>query len=254
MKDMKLAAQLYTIREYLKTPNEIEIALKKIKNIGYEGIQVSGMGEIAHDDMRRILNETGLKVCSTHIPFKRLQKNINDVIYQHKLWECPNIGVGMIPVEYEKSEEGYTRFAREASKIGVELAKQGFRFTYHNHKFEFEKMNGRLALNILAEESDLSGFDFLLDTYWIQAGGGDVAQWIYKMDGRIKVIHFKDMRINDDKQLMAEVGEGNLNWKQIVKACEETSIEWIAVEQDDCYGEDPFECLKTSFHNLKKML
>lgn len=254
MKEMKLAAQLYTIREFLKTPEDIETSLIKIREIGYEWIQVSGMGKISHEDMKRILDKTGLKVCSTHIPFDRLQRDIEEVMYQHRLWECPNIGIGMMPRDYERSEEGYKNFSKEASEIGKKLAENGFRFTYHNHKVEFEKYNGRLAMDILAEESDSKGFDFLLDTYWIQAGGSDSVEWITKFDNRIKVIHFKDMIIRDDKQLMGEVGEGNLNWNKIVEACRKSSIEWIAVEQDDCNGRDPFECLKVSYDNIKKML
>lgn len=254
MKDLRLAAQLYTLREFLKTPEEMEAALKRVKAIGYEYVQVSGMGAISHGEMRKILDSTGLKVCATHIPFDRLKAAMDDVIYQHQLWECPNIGIGMMPSEYERSEAGYTKFAKDAVRIGGTLEKHGFRFTYHNHSLEFEKYNGRLALDILAEESTPGPLDFILDTYWIQAGGGDPAEWIYKMDGRMSCIHFKDMMIKEGMQLMSEVGEGSMSWKRIIEACRTTGVEWIAVEQDDCNGRDPFECLSTSFINIKRML
>lgn len=254
MKDMELAAQLFTLRDFLKTPAEIEATLKRVKAIGYNYVQVSGIGAISHEEMRRILDQTGLKVCATHISFDRIKSNIEEVIYQHRLWECPNIGIGMMPMEYNRSETGYTKFAKEASEIGKKLAEYGFRFTYHNHKVEFEKYNGRLALDILADESSPSQFDFILDTYWIQAGGGDPVEWIYKMDGRMTCIHFKDMKIKEDKQLMSEVGEGSMIWDRIIKACRDTGVRWIAVEQDDCNGKDPFECLSISYNNLRNML
>jgi sugar phosphate isomerase/epimerase len=254
MENIKIAAQLYTLRDFLKTPEEIRLTLKRVKDIGYEWIQVSGIGPISHESMREILDETGLKVCATHISYERLQKDMEDVIYQHKLWDVPNIGIGSIPGEFKKDEEGFSKFAIEASKIGKRISEMGFRFTYHNHKFEFQKYNGRTALDIIIEESDKENLDFLLDTYWVQAGGGDSADWIYKLNGRMKVIHFKDMKIIEDKQLMSEIGEGNMNWKSIIKACKDTEVEWIAIEQDDCNGKDPFECLKISYENTKKML
>lgn len=253
MTDSQIAAQLYTIRGYMKTPEDMRKSLKKIRDLGFEWIQISGAGPISHEEMKDILDETGLKVCATHISFDRMKNEIEDVLYQHKLWNCKNIGVGSMPPQYRGSEEGYIQFAKEASEIGKKFAEKGFRFVYHNHRFEFEKYNGRVGFEILAEESDKEGFDFLLDTYWVQAGGADPVAWIKKLEGRINVIHFKDMKIINDKQLICEVGEGNLNWPGVVEACRATNISQIAIEQDDCYDRDPFECLNISRNNMLRM-
>jgi sugar phosphate isomerase/epimerase len=79
-------------------------------------------------------------------------------------------------------------------------------------------------------------------------------EWIRKFDGRMKVVHLKDMAVTADReQLFAEVGEGNMNFPAILNACREIGIEWGAVEQDQSYGRDPFQCLATSFNNLKKL-
>jgi sugar phosphate isomerase/epimerase len=253
MSNSQIAAQLYTVREFMKTPEDMRKSLKKIKDLGFEWVQISGIGPISHEEMRALLDETGLKVCATHIPYERMLNDIEDVIYQHKLWDCKNIGVGSMPQKYRGSAEGYIQFAKEASEIGKKFAAHGFRFVYHNHRFEFEKYNGRLGMDILAEESDREGFDFLLDTYWVQAGGADPIAWINKLKGRINVIHFKDMRIVNDQPLMAEVGEGNLNWPGIVEACRAANVAQIAIEQDDCYGKDPFESLDISRRNMLRM-
>ena len=76
--------------------------------------------------------------------------------------------------------------------------------------------------------------------------------WINKMKDRMPVIHVKDMVMEDRTQLMAEVGEGNLNWPGILQACEDANVEWLAVEQDICQR-DPFESLAISYNNLKAM-
>ena len=108
-------------------------------------------------------------------------------------------------------------------------------------------------MDILFEETDPDTFGFEIDTYWVQCGGADPIQWINKVEGRMQVVHFKDMVVNSEaKSIMAEVGEGNLNWKGIIEACEKTGVEWCPVEQDFCQR-DPFESLAISFNNLKKM-
>ena len=253
MSNSQIAAQLYTVREFMKTPEEIRTGMKKVKELGFEWVQISGLGPISHEEMKEILDENGLKVCATHIPFDRMKDNMEDVLYQHKLWGCKNIGVGSMPDKYRGSAEGFTQFAKEASEIGKIFSANGFRFVYHNHKFEFEKFNGRVGMDILVEDSDKEGFDFLLDTYWVQAGEADRILWINKLKGRINVIHYKDMKIINNEQLICEVGEGNLNWTGIVEACNNINVSQIAIEQDNCYGVDPFECLMISRNNMIKM-
>jgi len=91
-----------------------------------------------------------------------------------------------------------------------------------------------------------------LDTYWVQAGGGEPTAWILKSKGRIPFLHLKDMTTIDRKPVMAEIGEGNLNWPGILSAAKEAGVEWYVVEQDVCQT-DPFECIATSFKNIQAM-
>ena len=93
---------------------------------------------------------------------------------------------------------------------------------------------------------------FEIDTYWIQHGGGDPASWIRKLKGRLPLVHLKDMGISKGKQVMTEVGEGNLNWQEILSACKDAGLIWYIVEQDICQR-DPFESLGISLRNLKGM-
>ena len=92
-----------------------------------------------------------------------------------------------------------------------------------------------------------------IDTHWIVAGGGDPVMWIDKLRGRMDLIHFKDFGIDaSGNRVFKEIGEGNLNWPAILKACERNNIRWYIVEQDECEG-DPFTSLEISFKNLKAM-
>ncbi len=249
---MKIAAQLYTLRDFTQTPAEIEVTLKKVKKIGYNAVQVSGMGPIEPEKLKNLVEEIGLEICATHISFDRLKNDIDNVIKEHKLWGCKYVGLGIMPEEYRDSAEGIRKFIKEITPIARKIKDNGLQFIYHNHNVEFANYGDKTGMDILFEESDQAVFDFEIDTYWIQAGGADPAEWIKKVKNRMDVVHFKDMTVDGWDPQMAEVGEGNLNWKRIIEACKENEVEWACVEQDICQR-DPFESLAISLQNLKEM-
>lgn len=252
MTHKKLTAQLYTIREYTKTLENFDASMKKVADIGYTAVQVSGIGPIPHADVKAVCDNYGLKICITHVNFEYLQNDLQTAIDQHTLWECPNIAIGSLPASYRGSEQGFKDFARDATTVGKKLAAAGFTFSYHNHSFEFCRFGQKTALDIIYDESDPRYLKAEIDTYWVQHGGGDVRAWILKMRDRMPVIHFKDMVMVDGKQTMAEIGEGNLNWPGILEACKTAGVEWYAIEQDICQR-NPFESLKISYDNLREM-
>lgn len=252
MANSVLAAQLYTLREFTKTPKDIAETMKKVRALGYEAVQLSALGPIDPKELKAICDGEGLTICATHTSFDRMRDDTQAVIDEHQLWNCKYAAIGGLPQDY-RNAEGYHRFAKEASEVARKLAKGGLVFGYHNHSFELEKFDGRTALDILYDESDPEVFTSEIDTYWIQHGGGDPAAWIRKLKGRAHIVHLKDMAIlGGREQVFAEVGEGNLNWPAILDACKEAGVEWYIVEQDRCQR-DPFESLGISLRNLKAM-
>ncbi len=247
------AVQLYTLREYTRTPGDLKQTFHKIKQMGYNAVQVSGIGPMDPQAVKDAAEQEELTICATHIGFDRLSNDMDGVIRQHKLWNCRYVGIGSMPDSYRSDAGGYVRFAREASGYGRLLADEGLTLIYHNHNFEFRKYGNLTGMDILYEESDPAALQFEIDTYWVQAGGADPIWWIRKMKGRMDVVHYKDMALNEhNQQIMAEVGEGNLNWRDIIAACGDIGAKWCAVEQDVCQR-DPFESLKISRDNLAAM-
>lgn len=256
MPPLKIAAQLYTVRQFTQTREGFAESMAKIRQIGYRAVQVSGIGPIAPIDVKQILDDNGLEVCITHIGYDALWHDTETVIKQHQLWNCKNAAIGSLPQEYRASEAGFHQFAIEASEVGKRFADAGMTFSYHNHSFEFVRFGSKTALEILYDESDPRYLMAEIDTYWVQHGGGSPAGWIRKMRQRMPVVHFKDMAVVQEngnvQQIMAEIGEGNLDWADILQACGEAEVEWAAVEQDICQR-DPFESLKISYDNLRSM-
>lgn len=247
-----LAAQLYTVREFTQTAGGLAGALKKIRSIGYTTVQISAIGPIPDSEVKTMLDDAGLRVCITHARGSWPWQDLDAIIAQHKLWDCPNVALGSMPDAYRTSEDGFHRFTAEANVIGARLFEAGLTLSYHNHSFEMIHFGKQTGLDLIYAETDPRYLKAELDTYWIQHGGGDPAAWVRKMSGRMPVIHLKDMQMLNGTPAMAEVGEGNLNWPAILTACREGQVEWCAVEQDICLR-DPFESLGISFENLAAM-
>lgn len=254
MKPSTIAAQMYTLREFTQTPEGLRTAFQKLKAIGYKAVQISGIGPIDPQLVKQYADEAGLAICATHVSWDRLTNDLETLAAEHKLWNCKYIGLGSLPAEYRTSLEGYRSFVRLASDIARTLQKEhGLQFIYHNHDFEFERVDVVTGIEVLLEESDAEALGFELDLYWVQAGGGNPVDWVRKVQGRMQVVHLKDMAIVGRQQVFAEIGEGNMNYPDIIKTCRETGVEWYVVEQDVC-RRDPFESLEISLNYLQKLL
>jgi sugar phosphate isomerase/epimerase len=245
------AAQLYTLRDFTKTPADIALTLKRVRRIGYESVQLSALGKIDPKELAKILQGEGLACCATHISTERMKNETQAAIDEHRLWNCAYTAVGGFFPKDPKTQD-WLNFAREYSDIARQFTGSGLSIGYHNHSHELAKFDGKTAMAILLEKCDPSIW-FEIDTYWIQHGGGDPAAWIRKVAGRIPCVHLKDMGVTNAREpFMMEVGEGNLNWPEILKACKSAGVRWYIVEQDTCYR-DPFDSLEISLKNLQQM-
>jgi sugar phosphate isomerase/epimerase len=112
-------------------------------------------------------------------------------------------------------------------------------FAYHNHAFDFALENGKPGLDVLYESSDPQAVQAQIDTYWVAYGGSDPAAYIRKLRGRVPLVHLKDGTLGGDKPVFLEPGEGELDWSNILAACEESGVEFGAIELDVC-PRDPF--------------
>lgn len=253
MKNMILGAQLYTVRDYLQTISDIAKTLRKVARIGYTSFQASGLGPVDPRELAKVFGDSGLTCACTHSSWSRFQHDLESVIEEHTMWGCRHLAIGGLPEVYNL-QDGLKQFADELRPVLKRLAKEGMDFSYHNHNHEFARYGNKSLLERLFDLTRDSGLCFEIDTYWVQAGGGDPAAWLRKCAGRIPIIHLKDMVVSPEREVrFAEVGEGNLNWPAILQAAREGGTEFCLVEQDKCYGRDPFESLAISYRNLKAM-
>ena len=156
MDKLKIGAQLYTVRDFMKTPEEMAASLKKIHSIGFETVQVSGIGPVDWErDLAAMLKENQLTCVATHVPLDRMEQDLEQLVREHQAVGSPLMGIGAMPSEY-RNEEGCHAFAQRMNRIGHNLKGSGIKLSYHNHRFEFfrTKDGRRTGLELLMEETD----------------------------------------------------------------------------------------------------
>lgn len=247
---MILGAQFFTLREFCKDLNGLDDSMKKVADIGFKSIQLSGVCEYEGEWVAEKTKEYGLTVDITHYDFQKIINDTENTIKTHNAMNCRCIGLGYSPLV--RSPEGVREFCDTVAPAVKKIKESGHKFMYHNHHWEFAKFDGKTLLEMLCEEFTPDELGITLDTYWVQTAGGDPAVWIRKLKDRLDRVHFKDMvfSLKDEKSVIAPIGEGNMNYDSIIRACLDENIEIGYVELDDCYGEDPFDCLKRSYKFL----
>ncbi|MCQ9626865.1 sugar phosphate isomerase/epimerase [Cetobacterium somerae] len=268
---MKIAVQMIGyFMPYLKEGKAVELsfakeALKNAKEMGYDGVQLSGFGRVTNeiiDFYRDTCKELGLKIVATHINYLDLTENLDLVIKAHKEWNCDLCGIGAMPINYQGSYEKYIEFANIIDGIGKSLLKENIFFMYHMHAFEFMKFNNKFGLEILMENTSIKNVKLLIDTYWAQYGGVNILALIDRYSDRINTIHLKDMKIISTgekffdlgKQVICPLGEGNIDFKPIVEKIKKLKIDWIIIEQDYSLDNDINGDYKKSLDFLKKIV
>lgn len=244
---MKTGAQLYTVRSFTQTPDGLSETLRRVADIGYKSVQISGTCPFDAEWLGSELKKNGLECAVTHTPEQRLLSDAEAVAKEHLIFGCKYCGLGWNAFKLDSGDTP-ERFIEKYLGVAKALHGGGVKFMYHNHDQEFQRVGGRLIIDILAEAFSPELMGFIVDTFWVQAAGGDPAAWIRKLAGRAPCIHLKDFSYG---RKFAAVGEGNMNFDAIFKAAEDSGVEYMLVEQDDCYGEDPFDCLKRSYEYLK---
>ena len=256
-----IGAQLYTLRDYCKTPEDLEKTLERVAKMGYKAVQLSGVCECDPVWLKGVLDRLGLVAPLTHTSPALLVEKTEAVIEAHKALGAKYIGIGAAPGIFQKNSEErrpldaiWNEFVEAFVPVIEKIKAAGLQFGYHHHDREFAKLSdGKLFMDALCDRFTADECAMIVDTYWVQAGGSDPAAWLRKLNGRIPCIHFKDMSYSteDQKVRMAAIGDGNINWDAVFAAVKECDIEYAFVEQDKSYDEDPFDCMEKSLRFIR---
>ena len=253
---MKIGAQLYTVTKFCQTTDDIAETLKKVADIGYTSVQLSGMGAYEPEWMVEQLKKNGLEAPITHFDTNKVADSTEEVIDFHKRLGTKYIGIGgmrgLWDAKYKETPfEFWDSFVRDFVPAAKKIKEAGCYFMYHNHHYEFMDVEGKFLYDHLLANFPADIMGFTADLYWFKEAGKDPVEMLEALKGRTPVVHYKDMVIMPDgEHRYAPVGSGILDWDAIIETSLKNGIEYAMVEQDGCYGEDPFVCLKKSYDYL----
>lgn len=237
---MKIAVQLYSVRDCIHNAEDFFKVLEEIKAMGYEGVEFAGFHGVDAASLKAKLDELGLVPVGAHMGIgDYLPEKIEETVAYHKTLGTLYAGVG--GAAHSTVEE--CEYAAKALAYGAE--KLGIPTYYHNHTEEFTPLeNGKIAMAVFAEHTKLE-----VDTYWSHCAGVDNYKYITENKDDICLLHVKDGL--DRKPL--SLGDGDCDIAAVVKAAKDAGIEWLVVENDDPVP-NGLEDVKRSINYLKTLI
>ncbi len=226
-----IALQLYSVREQLK--QDFEGTLQQVKNMGYTAVET---GEFAGDPRRqaKVFEDLDLQVVAAHVK-PPVGNDEGPVLDFMSILGTDRVVVPWLdPETYFQSEDGILRAAELLNQAGSICSENNLHFHYHNHDFEFGRINGRLAFDLLLEYLDPSVL-FEIDTYWVQTAGTDATSVVRELGDRAPLLHLKDGLLKRDLPMVA-VGDGHMDFAPLV-AAGAPHTKWLIVELDSCAGD-----------------
>lgn len=270
-----VALQLYSVRGDLEA--DFKGTLEKVKAMGYDGVEFAGIFGQDAETIKKWCAELDLIPISAHVPLKEMLEDLDGTLETYKAIGVKYVAVPYVDADRRPGTEGWMPTIEAVAKIGAAAKEKGMTLLYHNHDFEFTKVDGEYGLDMLYRLVPADLLQTELDTCWVNVGGENPADYIRKYDGRTPVVHLKDFyreSVNPDEPLyeligikseekkpakksfeFRPVGYGLQDFPSILKASEQNGAEWVVVEQDQPSMEKtPMECAEMSINYLKTIM
>lgn len=265
---LPIAVQVYSVRDDAKA--DLRGTLTKIKEMGYDGVEFAGLYDYDPADIHAMCEEIGLTPISAHVPLAELKADAKGTIAKYVTIGCRFIAVPYLPENLRPGTDGWAPTIEDIKAIAEEAKAQGIQLLYHNHDFEFIRLDGEYALDLLYKE--IPALQTELDTCWVNVGGENPAAFVRKYTGRAPVVHLKDFfgeKSDDMYELIGienkapqrpsgfefrPLGCGLQDIPSILAASKDAGAEWVVVEQDKAtMGKTPLESIEISINYLKSL-
>ncbi|MDR1641282.1 MAG: sugar phosphate isomerase/epimerase [Clostridiales bacterium] len=233
----EFSIQLYTLRDLMK--DDFAGVLAKVGKLGFTGVEFAGYGGYSAKELKKILDDSGLKSVGSHVPYDAITKDTGAVIEYNAIlgseWiVCPHANMA--------TRDDALRAAESFEKPAEKIAEAGIGFAYHNHHFEFAKSGESFLLDILLENTDNKLVFSELDMYWAAYAGVDPLEYLAKLGGRAKLLHVKQMKDFETKRCI-DLGEGAIDFKKVLRVGAELGVLHYILEQEE-FESDPLVSAK----------
>lgn len=240
MKKIPVSLQLWSVRESVQT--DFAATVTEVAKMGYAGVETAGLGNMDAAQAAEVLKEVGLKVSGMHVGIAALRSDLSKVASEAHLLGSRHVICPYFPRELFRSAAACQAIGEELNEIGARLRAFDLRFSYHNHAFELEMIEGRRGFDWLLDAAEPRNLGCEADVYWVHTGGKNPAAFIREQGRRIQLLHLKDE---------AEIGGGPVDFPEVFAAADAIgSVEWYVIEVEK-YHFPPLESVKRSLDQLK---
>jgi sugar phosphate isomerase/epimerase len=248
---LPIAVQLYTLRNVQMPFDQL---LGEVAAIGYKGVETTSNHGQSADEMNALLEKHGLQVVSAHVGLAKFADEFDETVAFNRAIGNTTLVVPFVPESLRGSTaESWQSLGRQLSELSKRVQDAGLRLMYHNHAFEMEPIEGRLAIDWLLDAAPELGFE--IDLAWVQRGGQNGVQLLQQYGGRCQRVHCKDVAAEgqgQDEMGFAAVGQGVLEWNALLPAAKAAGAEWYIVEHD--LPKQPLANIRQSFEFLRGAL
>lgn len=272
MKKLPVALQVYSIRD--EATKDFRVAMSKVKEIGYDGVELAGLYGLPPATVKSILEEFDLVPISAHVPYNEMVEDIDKVIKDYKEIGCKYLVVPYMNEDMRPNTPKFPEVIKEIDRIGRACKENGITLLYHNHDFEFVKMpDGCYGLDYLYSHVPEDILQTEIDTCWVKVAGENPADYITKYSGRSPIVHLKDYYMEgrpsnlykligidsteeDEETGVFEfrpVGHGIQDITSILDASLKAGAKWVVVEQDEPEVRSSLEAAEMSRKYLKSL-
>jgi len=263
LKSFGIALQLYTIRDAMK--KDAPGSLKKVSDTGFKYVELADYSGgkfygYAPADFRKLVADLNMEVISSHAgisPKGITSDEAKKMAEDHAAVGAKYCIQPWIDEADRKSIAGYQKMVAEWNKVGKIMKETGIQYGYHNHNFEFAPVEGKVPyFDVFLKEMDKDLMTMELDLFWATKAGIDPVDLFKKYPGRFQLFHMKDMFTKEapfyktETSDFAPVGEGLINFKEILAAKNIAGLKYMVVEQDSSKDGLQFDHIKTSITNL----
>ncbi len=243
-----IAVQLYSVRQLCQ--QDLPGTLAGLAKAGYQGVEFAGYYGRNAKELRKLLDDNGLRCCGTHTALNTLLGDeLARTIEFNQTLGNPNLIVPSLPEKYRSSRQAWLDTAKLFTELAGKVSPQGMRVGYHNHAVEFKPVEGEIPWDLFFKNTPREVI-MQIDTGNCIMGGGDPIAYIKRYPGRARTVHIKE---HSAAKRDALIGEGDTDWKAFFAACESVGgTEWYIVEEES--GAYPgLEAVTRSLANLRKM-
>lgn len=241
--------QLYTVRnELAKDP---EGTLTRLAEIGYKEVEFAGYPGTSTASLRAMLDRLHLKAPSSHVNFSAIRSDWNKRLDDAVTMGQRFIVVASLGSEPDGTPDDWKRIAHLLNTAGEQAQAKGIQLAYHNHDFEFTRLGGQMAYEILLRESDPKLLKLEADLYWMTKAGQDPVAYFQQWPGRFPLLHIKDMDATP-KRGFAPLGQGTIDFRRILAHRKQAGVQHFFYEQDSVNG-SVFDAARTSLAYLRDL-